>query len=388
MTQQNQKLLKRIFWPSALFLILTPIALVALLITQDFNWSLLDLFILISSVMITEMSITAGYHRFFSHRAYEAHPILKYLYILVGSAAFQGSVLKWATDHRRHHRFVDGEEDPYSINKGFLFAHIGWMLIKDDGAQMTYAPDLAKDRWLMFQHRHYAWIATLLAFGVPTLIGAFFGNPLKGFVLGGLMRVVVSHHLTFMINSLAHTWGRQPFTDLNTARDSFWVAMMTCGEGYHNFHHCFQADYRNGIRWYDWDPTKWSIRAFSWFGLTSKLKRASPVEILKARLEMDQKYLADKGVYSETMQAFRDSLEESMKRWRDTKMDCQKLKLQWKELKQNSSDLSHQLQNNARLKIIHAKHEMQLARYEFQLSYQRWKKMKRMPNLMMTSLDS
>lgn len=108
------------------------------------------------------------------------------------------------------------------------------------------------------------------------------------------MRIVVAHHITFFINSIAHKWGSQPYTDENTARDNAFFAFLTHGEGYHNYHHIFQNDYRNGIRWFHWDPTKWFIKACSWVGLTSNLKVVPDFKIQRARVNMQFKRAQEK----------------------------------------------------------------------------------------------
>ena len=107
-------------------------------------------------------------------------------------------------------------------------------------------------------------------------------SAMANLLLAGVLRLVVSHHTTFFINSLAHFWGRRPYTEENTARDNDVLALLTYGEGYHNFHHLFQNDYRNGIRWWQFDPTKWLIKLLSWVGLTSDLKRTSSFKIREA----------------------------------------------------------------------------------------------------------
>ena len=147
-----------------------------------------------------------------------------------------------------HHRFVDTDLDPYSIKKGFWFAHMGWMLSSTNVPvkMEAYGRDLAKDPVVVFQDKHYVLIASLMCFGLPTLLGYFMGSALGGLAIAGVLRVVVVHHATFFINSWCHYFGKQNFTDKNSARDSFLMAVATFGEGYHNFHHIFANDYRNG----------------------------------------------------------------------------------------------------------------------------------------------
>lgn len=241
-------------------------------------------------LMANGMSITAGYHRLWSHRAYKAHPAIKWLYAIFGGMAVQNSILNWAAGHRNHHRHVDDlDHDPYSARRGFWFSHMGWMLRDYPSSELDYSrvPDLLKDPVVMAQHRHYLWFAFVPNILIPVALGLAYGD-LWGFVLvTGFLRLVVSHHFTFFINSLAHIWGRQPYTKANTARDNDLLALFTWGEGYHNYHHIFQYDYRNGIRWWQFDPTKWWIATMARLGLTSDLKRVPEVRIQQARVKRE-----------------------------------------------------------------------------------------------------
>jgi len=239
-------------------------------------------------MMATGLSITAGYHRLWSHRAYEAHWSLRLFYMLFGGMALQNSILIWSSMHRVHHKNVDDVDgDPYSIRRGFWFAHMGWMLRNYPTAELDFsnARDLERDPIVMFQHRHYLALALGMNIGFPLLVGAACGDPWGFLLLGGLLRLVVNHHCTFFINSLAHYWGRRPYTSQNTARDNDLIALLTYGEGYHNFHHLFQWDYRNGVRWWQFDPTKWWIAAWSAVGLTHGLKRTPEFKIQRAMLQ-------------------------------------------------------------------------------------------------------
>lgn len=233
------------------------------------------------------MSITGGYHRLWAHRTYDAHLILKIFYLVFGTMALQQSVLVWASDHRRHHLNVDdNDRDPYSIGRGFWFAHMGWMVrrYRSGARDFTNVPDLKRDPLLMFQQRHYALLTILANFGFPLIAGWLIGDVWGTFLVAGVLRLVLSHHFTFFINSLAHMWGTRPYTEANSARDNPFLALVTHGEGYHNFHHNFAHDYRNGVRWWQWDPTKWLIASLQWVGLTRRLKRTPVFQIERARL--------------------------------------------------------------------------------------------------------
>jgi stearoyl-CoA desaturase (delta-9 desaturase) len=235
------------------------------------------------------MSITGGYHRLWAHKSYDAHWSLKLVYLTFGTMALQNSVFIWASGHRTHHLNVDDvEKDPYSIKRGFWFAHIGWMLREYKSGKPDFAniPDLRRDPLLAFQHRFYLPLALATNFGLPLLAGWLVRDVWGTFILAGVLRLVVSHHVTFFINSLAHMWGSRPYTDENTARDNPVLAFFTYGEGYHNYHHIFAHDYRNGVRWWQWDPTKWMIAGLQYVGLTKRLKRTPPFQIQRAVLAM------------------------------------------------------------------------------------------------------
>lgn len=258
------------------------------------------------------LSITAGYHRLWSHRTYEAHWSLRLLFALFGAAALQNSILIWCSGHRRHHRHVDdNHRDPYSARRGFWFSHIGWMLRDYPSGREDFsnAKDLQRDKIVMWQHNHYIAITLAMNLGLPLLLGLVTGDVIGMLLLAGILRIVVNHHTTFFINSLAHIWGRRPYTDENSARDNDLLAFFTFGEGYHNYHHIFQTDYRNGIRWYHWDPTKWLIRTASWLGLARNLKTVPAMRIQRAMLTMQFKRAEQKLQESSHKESWRQLLE-------------------------------------------------------------------------------
>lgn len=277
-------------WPALImFALVLPLGLIAapiyIVLTDPPGWLYFWAFVLF---WLSGISITGGYHRYWSHRAYEARGPLRLFFMLFGAMALQNSILVWATMHRVHHRHVDDtEHDPYSIRRGFWFAHMGWMLRNYPSADVDYerARDLQSDPLVMFQHRHYLAIALGMNIGLPALLGALHGDVLGGLLIAGALRLMLVQQITFFINSLAHWWGRRPFTRRNTARDNGLIALFTFGEGYHNYHHLFQWDYRNGIRWWQYDPTKWLIAGAARLGLASNLKRVPEFKIQRALLE-------------------------------------------------------------------------------------------------------
>ena len=260
-----------------------------------------DAFEIVACVILiyfSGMSITAGYHRLWSHKAYDANIFVRVVLAIGGAMSLQNSILHWCSDHRIHHRHVDdNDHDPYSAKKGFWYSHIGWMLREyqiqryDDYSNCR---DLQKDAVVMWQHKHYLKIMLGANFGVPLLLGWMNGDIWGMLLLAGVFRLVVVHHVTFFINSLAHIWGKQPYTDKNSARDNNILAFFTFGEGYHNFHHIFEYDYRNGVKWWQFDPTKWLIKGLSIIGWASNLRRTPEERIEKAKAAMQLKLAQEK----------------------------------------------------------------------------------------------
>jgi stearoyl-CoA desaturase (delta-9 desaturase) len=236
--------------------------------------------------VITGMGITAGYHRLFAHRSYSAAWPVRAAFAVAGAMAGQNSIIAWCSDHRRHHRVTDTDSDPYDATKGLWWSHMGWILQQGSSTPgYSDVPDLWADPIARFQHRHWIALSVLgnLALVLPVgLVSDRVGGVL---LLAGLLRFIAVQHFTFTINSLSHWWGRQPFSSKNSSRDNRFLALFTFGEGYHNYHHTFQADYRNGIAWYDWDPSKWLIRALAAVRLAGDLRRTPEHTVLKARYE-------------------------------------------------------------------------------------------------------
>lgn len=281
-------------WVPAIVLLSTPILAIVLvpwyLWTYGVNpavWTAFAFF-----MAWTGLSITAGYHRLWAHKSYEAHPIVKYFLLLGATLAVQSSAFDWCSGHRVHHRHVDDEyDDPYSAKRGFWFSHMDWMLHKYPSGQYDYKniPDLKKDKLLTLQHKYYGFWVVLTNFVVVGGVGLLIGDVLGTFLIAGLLRMVLTHHFTFFINSLCHMFGTRPYTDENTARDNPILAIFTWGEGYHNYHHYFQYDYRNGVKWWQYDPTKWLILTLSKIGLAKELKRVDDLTIKHAEVIMQFK---------------------------------------------------------------------------------------------------
>ncbi len=238
----------------------------------------------LSYVFLTSMAITAGYHRLYAHMTYKAHPVYHFLMLFLGAATFQQSALKWSSLHRTHHRYTDTDRDPYNIKKGFFHAHVGWILFWKNPVDYGNVKNLGQFSLLMHQHNHYQAWAILAGVVTPVMIGAMGGQALGALLFAVTARVFVVFQLSFFINSLAHTLGTANYDAKVSAKDNFFAAVVTNGEGYHNYHHRFPMDYRNGVYWYHWDPTKWWIYTASKIGLVRDLVRIPTEKILKARL--------------------------------------------------------------------------------------------------------
>ncbi len=378
-SHHHKNIWQRIDWPVTLFLVLNPIIgiLAAIFYYTQNNLDHRILFFSIAFAAATNLSITAGYHRLFSHRSYEAHPIVRFLFLLIGASAFQGSALKWSADHRIHHSKVDTDLDPYSINKGFWYAHMGWLFLKDSTDHNPKAADLEKDWMVVLQHKYYVLFAFLSGFIFPTIVGAFFGHPFEGFLVGGALRIALTQQSTFFVNSLCHTLGKKTYSDKISARDSFIVALLTHGEGYHNFHHHFQLDYRNGIRWYQWDPTKWTIRTLAFLGLAKKLKRISAQEILKARLQMESIRLVSKGFSADLIEQMKEKVlvaQSSLKKLQE------EYELKRKEFSQSSQEKFQESQDRffeSKERFLERKAQLQLEihlkKIELESAINQWK---------------
>jgi len=236
-----------------------------------FDWVLFVVF-----YVITGLGITVGYHRLFSHRSFTCKTWVKLYFLITGGWAMENSALKWCSDHIRHHAKTDTDEDPYNAKRGFWYSHVVWIFKKDPSENLQirekYKTALRKDKWIMWQYNNYL-LVVLSGLALPVVLGFIhrgWVGAASAFLLAGVLRLFLVLNSTFFINSICHIWGSQPYGDANTSRDNWWISLITFGEGYHNYHHNFPRDYRNGPKWYNFDPSKWLI--FSLFLIRSAKK--------------------------------------------------------------------------------------------------------------------
>lgn len=250
----------------------------------------LSLSLLISMSVATALGVTVGFHRLCTHRSFRTPAPVRYLLAVAGSMAVQGPVITWCAEHRRHHLHSDSEGDPHSphmaehgswgdgfwaMMRGAFHAHIGWLFAPRSRALGRYTRDLQKDTVLVAVDRQFRWWV-LFGLLMPALIGGlvtmtWFGAAL-GFIWGGLVRVLIVHHITWSVNSICHLWGTRPFECGDESRNNAIVGLLAMGEGWHNNHHAFPASARHGLRWWEVDASYWFIRSLGFVGLASDIR--------------------------------------------------------------------------------------------------------------------
>lgn len=279
-------------WDILAFLVVYHVLLLALLpfVIQHFSWVGLAIFAVTN--LMGGLSITVGYHRLFSHKTYQAHPVFETVVLLMGTLAFQWSALAWSYDHRKHHTFVDTDDDPYSIKKGFWYAHFLWLLEYKMQIDEKAVEDLVKNPRVMFQHKHFLLLTIVINLAILG-VACLFMHPLTALYFSFVLRVFCIHHSTWFINSLAHTWGSRTYAKELTAVDNAVLALLTFGEGYHNYHHTFANDYRNGVKWWHFDPTKWIIWISSKLGWVKNLRRVDRIRLQKIIVRKDLKLISE-----------------------------------------------------------------------------------------------
>ncbi|UED85909.1 acyl-CoA desaturase [Streptomyces profundus] len=248
----------------ALFIVVPFLAVLAA-VPLAWGWgvSWLDLGLLVAFYFLTCHGITVGFHRHFTHGAFKAGRRTRIALAVAGSMAVEGPLVRWVADHRKHHQHSDAEGDPHSpwrygetvpaLLKGLWWAHMGWMFDSERTCPRKYAPDLVDDPDLRRVSRHFAWWTTV-SLATPALIGGLatwsWQGALTAFFWGSLVRVALLHHVTWSINSLCHALGKRPFRSRDRSGNVWWLAVLSCGESWHNLHHADPTCARHGVdRW-------------------------------------------------------------------------------------------------------------------------------------------
>jgi stearoyl-CoA desaturase (Delta-9 desaturase) len=262
-----------IIYPSAIPFVLVHLVCFAAIWT-GVTWQALAICVTLYWLRI--FAIGAGYHRYFSHRAYSTSRAFQFVLAFLAQSTAQKSVLWWASKHRHHHLHSDTVHDVHSPrHKGFIYSHAGWVFArKHDKADFAKVADLMRYPELMWLHKFELLPAILLA------LLCFLAAGWSGLVVGFFWSTVLVYHATFCINSLAHVSGSTRYVTGDDSRNNWLLAVFTMGEGWHNNHHAFQSSVRQGFRWWEYDPTYYLLRALSWTGLVWEL-RTPPEQVLR-----------------------------------------------------------------------------------------------------------
>ncbi len=277
-----------------LFITVAPLVGLIAAVVSLWGWGLTpaDVVAFAAFYVLTGLGVTIGYHRLFTHRAFEAARPVRVLLALTGSMSLQGSVISWVATHRRHHAYADKEGDPHSphletdgfggIFKGLWHAHLGWLFDDEKTSSARWAPDLLKDRDLRRIDRAFPWLA-LLSLALPALIGfAVTASPvgaLRMFLWAGLTRIFLLHHVTWSVNSICHFYGKRPFETTDESTNNWVLSVISFGESWHNNHHAFPTSAVHGIGRGQIDLSGMVIKGLERFRLARNLKGVSEKQL-------------------------------------------------------------------------------------------------------------
>jgi stearoyl-CoA desaturase (delta-9 desaturase) len=272
--------------------VLLPFAafLAAIVLTWNslIGWS--DLVLFFGLYLVTAIGITVGYHRLFTHRAFDAPKGVKYALAIMGSMSVQGSLIDWVADHRKHHAFTDEEGDPHSPHghgggfkgafKGLVYAHMGWLLETQGAAdKKRFAKDLLDDPGLKKISKRFPLIV-LFSLALPTALGYLLTGTamgaLTGYIWGGLVRIFFVHHVTWSVNSVCHFFGNRRFDVEDQSTNVFWLAIPSLGESWHHNHHAFPRSAEHGLKWYEIDLSALIISGMEKVGWATNVVRIPP----------------------------------------------------------------------------------------------------------------
>lgn len=272
---------------------------IILLWRAPFHWYYLAILGVMYAVI--SLGLGVGYHRLFTHRSFQTGPVMRLIWAILGSMAVEGAIIKWVALHRMHHQHTDKPGDPHSphhahtqgasasigaVLRGAWHAHIGWFFDPDPPDLDRYVTDLRSDPIVRFVNKTFAlWVALslLLPAAVGGLITGSWTGFLQGFLWGGLVRILVVHHVTWSVNSVCHLWGSRPFKTRDESRDNPIFGVLAFGEGWHNAHHAFPTSARHGLSWWKLDINYLVIRAMEALGLARNIRLPSVERLAERR---------------------------------------------------------------------------------------------------------
>jgi stearoyl-CoA desaturase (delta-9 desaturase) len=231
----------------------------------------------IALYVIRIFGVTAGYHRYFSHKTFKTSRVMQFILAWIAQSSMQRGVLWWASHHRDHHAHSDKEGDPHSpIRETFIKSHVMWLWAEGSDQPRSRVRDLERYPELIWLNKY--WVIPPLV--TAALVTLFFGLP--GLLIGFCLSTVLTWHATFMVNSVAHLFGKRRFETTDQSRNNWFVALLTLGEGWHNNHHHYMNSVRQGFRWWEFDVTYYVLKAMSWVGLVWDLKEP-PKELTSSK---------------------------------------------------------------------------------------------------------
>jgi fatty-acid desaturase len=266
-------------WATTIFMTLFHIGAVAALFM--FSWKVFAVTVVLYW-MCTGWGISLGYHRLHTHRSYAISKPFEYLFAVCGALTLEGGPISWVATHRVHHQHSDKPGDPHTPRDGAWWAHMGWLLWgetmhNNTRAMSKYAPDLAKDRFYVWLN-NYHWVPMVVMTAILYAVGGV------QYVLWGIfVRVVFGLHATWLVNSATHLWGRRRFNTRDDSRNTWWVALITFGEGWHNNHHAHPTSARHGLAWYEFDPSWLTLKFLRYFGIAKAVRVAKVNSVLAER---------------------------------------------------------------------------------------------------------
>ncbi|HEX5689779.1 MAG TPA: acyl-CoA desaturase, partial [Roseiflexaceae bacterium] len=225
---------------------------ITLLWQRYVNWQ--DIALMVTFYLISGLGITVGFHRMLTHKSFETSRPVKALFLIMGCMAWESNPITWASTHIKHHAHSDQEDDPHSPLVSLWHAHVGWLFDDAPADAETYGSWLRKDPVVVWVDRTW-WIWGVLGMVIPFAIGGW-----SGFLWGGLVRMCLTHHVTWSVNSVCHTFGKRPFQTRDASRNNWWVGLLAFGEGWHNNHHAFPRSAFHGMEWWQFDLSSWLIR--------------------------------------------------------------------------------------------------------------------------------
>jgi stearoyl-CoA desaturase (delta-9 desaturase) len=259
-----------------------------------FGWH--DIVIMIMMYYISGHGVTVGYHRYFTHSSFKANKPLRVALAIAGSLAAEGPVIRWVSDHRKHHRYSDQDGDPHSpwrygstipaLMKGLVYAHMGWLFDVEQTDPRQYAPDLLKDSAIVKVSRSFV-LLTVASLLIAPLVGGLWAWSWQGavtaFFWGSLVRIGLLHHVTWSINSICHAAGERTFKSRDKSGNVWWLAVLSMGESWHNLHHSDPTSARHGVLRGQVDSSARIIWIFERFGWVREVRWPTPERIAARR---------------------------------------------------------------------------------------------------------